>query len=318
MDIDLAQEFLAALGCKSFSIGDSWVRTGCPLAFWNHASGTDNHPSFGVRVGEGKTFCHCFACGYKGSPLDLVFELKHRTQLTGVPVGMDLGKALQLADQESAVGFIPAGEWSWKSKRTFPVPWPEGWWTSFFSVNLFPTAMTYLESRGVTKLQAMHFGLRYDTKRNSILFPLRTKSGVLIGVRGRMLSGDLKYFDYKFKDVSNAKFALYNLERTLPDQPLVLVEGTFDALSVAAVWPNVVASLGVSLTREKLSLLKNFLEIWVFFDNDKAGAEGGYKVKKSLKNTLVRMVPYTVDRKDPGSMSTEEIHQSLSLMETHK
>jgi DNA primase len=133
-----------------------------------------------------------------------------------------------------------------------------------------------------------------------------------------MLSGDLKYFDYKFKDVSNAKFALYNLERTLPDQPLVLVEGTFDALSVAAVWPNVVASLGVSLTREKLSLLKNFLEIWVFFDNDKAGAEGGYKVKKSLKNTLVRMVPYTVDRKDPGSMSTEEIHQSLSLMETHK
>lgn len=250
--------------------------------------------------------------------MDLVFEIRHRTQLTGTPIGMDLGKALQLADQESAIGFIPAGEWSWKSKRTFPVPWPEKWWTSFFPVTLFAPAMAYLENRGVDKLQAHHFGLRYDPKRNSILFPLRSKSGVLIGARGRMLSGDLKYFDYKFKEVSNARFALYNLERTLSDQPLVLVEGTFDALSVARVWPNTVASLGVSLPREKMSLLKSFLEIWVFFDNDKAGIEGSFKVKKALKNTLVRYVPYVVDRKDPGSMSIEEIHQSLSLMETHK
>ena len=317
MDQDLAQDFLAALGCDGVQVSDAWVRASCPLAQWNHTSGKDSHPSFGVKLGQ-KAFCHCFACGFKGSPTDLVFELKHKTQYTGVPVGMDLGSALTLAQSESAIGFTLQKDWSWKQSLPHAQVWPEQWITSFFPVHLFPEPMEYLLGRGVSKLQAMHFGLRYDQARKSILFPLRNRQGSLIGARGRMLQGDLKYFDYKYKNLSNAKFALYNLERVTFAQPLVLVEGTFDALSVARVYLNVVASLGVSLPKEKLSLLKNFLEIWVFFDQDQAGLEGYRRVKQALKGIPVKRVPYEVPYKDPGTMSKEQIAHSLSLMETNK
>lgn len=317
MDHDLAEAFLSALGCESVQVSETWVRASCPLAHWNHASGKDSHPSFGLQVGT-KTFCHCFACGYKGSPTDLVLEIRHKTQLTGVPVGVDLGAALQLAQQESAIGFTLQKDWAWKKVLPHAQIWPENWITSFFPVTLFSEPMAYLQQRNVTTAQALEFGLRYDQVRKGILFPLRNRQGSLIGARGRMLQGDLKYFDYKYKNLSNAKYALWNLERASYSKPLVLVEGTFDALSVARVYLNVVACLGVSIPKEKLSLLKNFLEIWVFFDQDQAGLEGYRRVKQALKGIPVRRVTYQGPAKDPGEMSIEEIQQAISLMETNK
>lgn len=315
MDAEQAQEFLEALGCDNVSEGAGWVRASCPLAPWTHSSGMDSNPSFGVKV-DTTSHCNCFACGFKGSPFDLVLEL--RDKMGEDALGMDLGLALQIAQEESAIGFTKQPEWSWKKPIPTPIPWSEKWLASFFYVDLFPEPVEYLAKRGVGEFTAHVLGLRYDTTRKSIMFPLRTKQGTLIGARGRLLEGKLKYYDYKYKDHSNARFALYNLERTDFLKPLVLVEGTFDALSVLPVYQNVVASLGVSLTREKLNILKQFPEIWVMFDYDKAGEEGFAQVHRALKGTLVRRVPNPGKGKDPGEMSTEQITHCLSLMEIEK
>jgi hypothetical protein len=310
VDLHQGEQFLLALGADSITQGGDWLRCSCPLAAWRHAGGSDSNPSFGLRI-DVQSRVNCFACGFHGDVKDLLIEIRYWVQSTGVPAGMDLALATSIAYEEVEQGYIQQQSWSLSKLFEQPRPWPEKWISSFFYADLVSEASEYLSARGVTNAVSRSFGLRWDPKRHAILFPLRSHAGQLVGARGRLLQGSPKYLDYKYQGHSNAKFCLYNLERISYLKPLVITEGTFDCLSVARVYPNVVSTLGVALSKQRLSLLKNAPEIWCFFDDDKAGRDAEIRVKESLKTSVVRRVPYKVAAKDPGEMTKEQIHECL-------
>jgi len=72
------EQWLLAIGseAESSSVSD-WVHGACPFAHWNHESGTDSNPSFGVQLGPGESKTYCLACGASGKQYDVMLKLKH-------------------------------------------------------------------------------------------------------------------------------------------------------------------------------------------------------------------------------------------------
>ncbi len=57
-------QFLNLLGADNMVEAGVWVRSSCPLAPKWHVKGTDENPSFGIRIDpSGESFYHCFTCG---------------------------------------------------------------------------------------------------------------------------------------------------------------------------------------------------------------------------------------------------------------
>jgi DNA primase len=116
----------------------------------------------------------------------------------------------------------------------------------------------------------------YDRFRGRLIFPIKSLQGEVIAFGGRVLNGDQpKYLNSPETPLYTKGRHLFALDRARGsrEKMLVLVEGYFDAIAAhQAGIPNVVATLGTSLTGEHLYLLKRLCEkVVVIFDPDAAG-----------------------------------------------
>lgn len=305
------------IGAKNITKTGQWVKASCPLAFARHASGKDSNPSFGIRIEPtGQSICNCFACNVKGGLSTLLTELLYELRKGNGPK-LKLAEAFKLVEEENDAGYFEQGDWNPQVKdEKQVVEWPEDWLSSFKLAMSVPRAYEFLFKRGVTSKLAAELELRYDSVGDMVGFPIRTAEGKLAGMRGRLIvtAGDFRYYDYKWKGVSNTGLIWLGEHKVDMGKPVVVVEGPFDYAAIVPVYRNVLANLSTGLSERKARRLATAVEVLSFFDNDLAGELAEKELRKHVgKVTVVRKVHYpSKDVKDPGDMSRDAIFAALT------
>ena len=144
----------------------------------------------------------------------------------------------------------------------------------------------YIESSGSSLKLAEQAGLviagkegnYYDRFRGRIIFPIENIFGEIVAFGGRVMEkGEPKYLNSPESPVYIKGKNLYGLNKTKEEIRkkgfALIVEGYFDLISLwNAGIGNVVATLGIALTREHLELLRRYtIEVVALFDADEAG-----------------------------------------------
>ncbi len=152
----------------------------------------------------------------------------------------------------------------------------------------------YLGGKGVSVEDMIETGLvihgedipvPYDRFRERVMFPIADFKNRIVGFGGRALSPDAqaKYLNSPETTLFHKGSLLYNganaRAATQKDQPLIVVEGYVDAISMAvAGFEGAVAPLGTALTEDQLGLCWRMVDEPILcFDGDKAGKRAAYR-----------------------------------------
>lgn len=311
--------FLKALGAKPKYEGGPWVTCSCLLAPWLHQNGKDSNPSFGVSVAAGKTsHYNCFTC-QSGSAEELLQTLEFYCAKTpGLGYKYNFPAARAYLDQE-AIDVFPLPDFEGPDQdydKEFE-EWPGYFIDNYSSIIYNKNALDYVTGRGVTMEQITQHGLRYDAKRNMVVFPFWSVYGKLAGARGRCIGPDgLQHHDYTWNQVNNTALVWYNEPVLNQDEPIVIVEGQFDCLAVERCYPHVLSNLTAKPTLPKLKKLQQCSGVVLMLDNDKAGKEATEKYLEYLHkngiNVVVAELPDGI--KDPDKLGTEGIAEILEYL----
>jgi DNA primase len=271
-------------------------------------------PSF--TVSPQKQFYHCFGCGAHGSAIGFLIEYEGLSFVDAVhtlaeTAGMTVPETRETTPRprpdpnltehlDQAARFYRA-----QLKRSEP-------------------AIQYLKNRGLNGQTAARYGLgyapaqrdalraafpqydspqlvsaglvidgdygRHDRFRERIMFPIRNRSGQIIGFGGRILgSGEPKYLNSPETPVftkGNEVYGLFEARQSLRERNHVLVvEGYMDVVMLAQHdITYAVATLGTATTPVQARLLLRQADrVSYCFDGDNAGRKAAWR---ALENTL--------------------------------
>lgn len=304
-------------------VGSRWVTAPCPLAPFTHSKGRDARPSFGVNVETG--MFNCFVC-QSGSLAKLVQLLEmYSAGDEAAAARYDTAAARAALDGlDDGSDALPGYEYERRSERSFEA-WPEYFLSRFVSWRDSPRASWYLSdgrqlagSQPVDPQVADTVGLLYDAKWDRVVCPYRTYAGALAGARGRTIdpTATLQHFDYTSGGVNNAHLVWYN-ERALESaegarEPVLVVEGQFDAMNVLRAYPHVVACLTTKPSRAKLEKLQSCGAVVTMLDNDGPGRQALAKYEAGLSGrTRLGRLEYPEEYKDPAKVPLDLLRELL-------
>jgi 5S rRNA maturation endonuclease (ribonuclease M5) len=266
-------KFLTALGAENVSEGPKWIKCSCPLARWYHRDGTDDRPSFGIKIGDNSKF-NCFSCGKTGPVSYLPTMLRMLTgrewkELYGLSIG--------------GVSVNP------RSAPVKPKYMPRSVFLKMFSVLDF-------NYRGLDKATIEEHEIRFDTREKRVVIPILDEKGRIAGIKGRtIINSTLRHKLYtgkdgpEFSDVDPKSLGVwYGIDRSLaPRKALILTEGEFDVLALLQSGiQNVWGCLGVGVTSAQMKTLARVRNpLWLFFDNDVAGKQLVERIVNELSKT---------------------------------
>jgi 5S rRNA maturation endonuclease (ribonuclease M5) len=320
MNVQQAEGLLKALGSKPGGKGDRWVRGTCPLAPWTHKNGKDSHPSFGLYTAPGEPGrFYCFACN--GGSLSTLLQTiefhaaKHPGDFHG-----NLHMARQIIEQEEIeLAMLPEFSEFGEQEKKFE-ELPEWFLDTFPLATGVGRATAYLQYRGFNETDAHKFDLRYDPVQDRLVFPYCNVFGKFAGLRGRGIEfpGEKHYsphHDYVWNGINNAGLVWFNEEILDDEGPVVVVEGQFDAMRVARVYPRVLANLTAKPIRAKLKKLVQCEGVILMLDGDFAGRMATQKFLEAfddmkitcatVKLPIVDKHGNDVDPKSPEAIKTD-------------
>lgn len=133
----------------------------------------------------------------------------------------------------------------------------------------------------------------YDTFTNRVMVPIENLKGQVVGFTGRIFNGETdtaKYINTKETNIfkkSHILFNYHNARNYIREQKeVVVVEGNMDAITLSASGiKNVVALMGVALSREQMDTLKRLkVPVILMLDNDNAGLDATVKNGEAMIN----------------------------------
>ena len=120
----------------------------------------------------------------------------------------------------------------------------------------------------------------YDRFRNRIIFPIFNLAEKVVGFGGRAINEEIpSYMNSPETPLYHKSNSLYGLhlsrQEIVREEKAIVVEGYMDVIALfQAGIKNVVGSLGTSLSRQQLRLIKRYVrEVVMVYDSDKAGIE---------------------------------------------
>ncbi|MEM7180344.1 MAG: DNA primase [Spirochaetota bacterium] len=168
---------------------------------------------------------------------------------------------------------------------------------------------------GIIKYRNQRQGEYYDFFRERIMFPIKDRSGKVVGFGGRKLKDSQeggKYINSATSIIFEKGKLFYNLNQAANSMrrlhSAILVEGYMDVIGLfAKEIDNVVAPLGTALTETQVRKLKNYVDsITIMLDGDEAGRRAAYKagllcIKENLAADVLvlekGMDPYDLSQK---------------------
>jgi hypothetical protein len=308
-----------------------WLTVACPFAPWTHAKGKDSNPSFGILVNDtSRSHYKCLACGVKGRLASLPSKL-------GGYRKKDYSKLrlwAELAEQETRKS-VPLPAWD---DVAVAIDYTDAAKPTQIngSVDDYPYALgnKYLADRGIGFLDIFRMGIRFDSYRNRVLFPVYDNSDQFCGFTGRAAENRKTWTKEHPKVRDYFGLPKRKVFLRLPSNrkgPRIIVEGLFDyARLVCFGYTNTHAILGTSPTPEKIDiLLEEGEHVYFLLDNDKAGwqalfgipdpsKDGEYNTADAWAFKLFREIPVSIipyendlDGLDPGSIRDPAIIKNM-------
>src|SRR5574344_623441 len=167
--------------------------------------------------------------------------------------------------------------------------------------------------------------LQYDRFRASVIFPIYTLGGRVLGFTGRVLEQNAKkakYVNSPESEIFSKRKVLFGInlaKNAIAKEDLCyLVEGNIDAIMLSQNGvENVVASSGTALTTEQIHIIKRYTKnVTVLYDGDAAGIHAAFRaIDMFLENELNVKIVLFPDGEDPDSycrkLPQEEFHTFL-------
>ncbi|NIT54905.1 MAG: hypothetical protein GWN00_01255 [Aliifodinibius sp.] len=307
MDKVSIQRLSELLGSGETTLRGDWVNFTCPFAPWDHEGGTDKNPSFGVLISEQESIYKCWSCDRSGSVLAMVTELATLQKNHPLPqVKYNFKQLYSLVDgdgTDAVYQYQPVEYQEYKPNSLYV--FPEEWLSTFLKKYDHP----YLISRGISPRVGKMFDVRVDLSLKRVCVPLRSFTGQLVGLQGRLyVEGKPRYKLYKHNGEYNPHI-WGNAINCNVDNPVVLTEGFIDAMKIAEVYPNVMFSLTSSLSPRHLKLIQDTGDLITFYDFGTGGNKAREKLGKKFRNCY-HITP-SESEGDAGAMSIEMIAKKL-------
>lgn len=306
--------FAEAVGSKFELRNAKWANVTCPLRAWRHEHGTDNEPSFGVKIEKAKVSgMYCLSCGWGGALGTLMFELK----VNKAPV--DYATLVKLSSKEEEEQGLVVGGDDDEPDPSILHPFPSEWLESFPSVFNSGLGLHYLRGREggpVPDAVIAALDLRWQPYGKRVCFPCRGQDKKVYGLHGRAISPNTKppYLVETYYGKSNPQ-VLTGEDRVDWDRPVVLAESVFDMARAYQAYRNTLTGRSASITPAQLDRMLEAGEIITMFDPDKAGANA----RKKVDDYVAWKAPYTVVRHlhlpdgfDGGKMTPEGMAEELA------
>ena len=298
---------------------------------------SEKTPSFTVYPENGSFYC--FGCGVGGDiftftglieNLDYIESVKLLAEKSGISIVEDnydnsmqkLKNTIYEINKETARFYhsymmTPEGKWgldyftrrglSLKTIKHFGLGCaPDGW--DNLIKHLKAKGFSIGDMLAANVIGKSSKGTYYDRFRKRYMFPIINIRGNIIGFSGRALPEDEKkggkYVNTSDTPVykkSENLFAM-NYAKNHCSEQIILVEGNMDVIALhQAGFPNTVAALGTSFTKEQVNLISRYSkEIVLTLDADAAGQKAVARASELLKNSgLSVKVLVLPEGKDP-------------------
>lgn len=250
----------------------------------------------------------CWVCHYSGKTLKkLVFE--H----IGPHVDWEDAKLrISLSSFEDVI----LGNFALKNKNQIHNVFPESFipLTTNEDLKLKEQALQYLSERGIGREDIIKWRMGFDNDGDlygRIIIPSFDDKGMCNFFVARSFIGS-KY-KYWISDTPK-KEIIFNEVDIDWSQPIVLVEGAFDAVVAG---PNSIPLLGTSLEKRDNRIFTKILEhkpiVYLALDNEKEAIRSSMHIAQLLYSQMIEV--YIIDiagYKDPGSMTKEEFQKRKS------
>ena len=161
---------------------------------------------------------------------------------------------------------------------------PELWDALFLHLKKIGSNLSIAEELGL--LIKKKDGTYYERFRDRIIFPIRNKTGKVIGFGGRALNDEPsipKYINSPESLIYQKGKNFYGLDKAYNNirekDSAIVVEGYTDLIALHNIgFLNAVATLGTAITKEQVSLLKKLTSnIITLFDGDEAGIKAAQR-----------------------------------------
>lgn len=269
--IGIVRELLKVRSSAVVVRSNGWVNIPCPLAKWRHQKGTDNSPSFGIKINDTDvSICHCYTCKYRRPISGLLEDYSGYT-------GIDLEAEIELAkDGEFLNGTLRDWEedpYEDVDERYNPEDAiDEGEWDIYDSAVGHP----YLVEREIDDETAEELHLMVDPEDSEgeerILFPVWCLDGNVYGMTGRATDPDARLRVRDYQGLKKRLFLLGLGRVTIKWERVILVEGLFDVARLVQYGQPVLGVMGSTLTDAQADwLIELGLPVYTMFDRDDAG-----------------------------------------------
>ena len=307
--VSQVKAIVKALGLHETSEANNNLLMYCPFHSNRHTA------SFSISCENGAWLCYNPACGESGNLIELVKRILHKNDFEALRfISSKQNEALENFDE------LLSGLMEDKPEfEEFPKETLNKLHTEIISTQ---EGKDYFKSRGIDNQSIIDFELGYSKNMGMVTVPVHSPDGIPIGIVGRSIEGK------SFKNSTNLPKSktMFNIHRAKKiGSNVIVVESSFDAIRVhQAGFPNVVATLGGSLSSEQQRLLnKYFSTIVIMTDADEAGRELGLSIANRLNTKDILWASYDYgkiyphDAKDVGDMTDQEIQQCIKNSVSH-
>jgi len=313
----------------------------------------DHSPS--MSVSSDKQIYKCFSCGASGNVFNFVSDFEHISFYESVlllanKLGYNIEKGIK---KEKKIN---------KDLEIYQLA--EKFYQNNLFTSMGKNAISYLEERKIDKDTIKKFGIGLalnkniltellisknysldslinlglttenssDFFQNRIIFPIWNLNGETVAFSGRIYNtkDSSKYVNTKETSIFKKGQILYNYhnvkEVLKKNREVIIMEGFLDVIRASSIGiNNCVASLGTSVTKEQVSLLKKMTDnVLICFDGDEAGRNATLALAKMLEEADVNVkVVILEDNLDPDEYILrhgkdrflKKIEKPLSLIE---
>jgi 5S rRNA maturation endonuclease (ribonuclease M5) len=284
--------FLKLLGIGEIKISDDeeWARCSCPLSPFTHVKGSDENPSFGIKVNNsGTSGYNCFTCG-SGSLWDMIHRMNFTT---GVPKqATDFFGIAEIFDEDDIrneeQGFRVGGYYDdiyslvFLQDKKIEVPREVLGLYPLLEDSIYTDhkaeVEAYFLSRGIMPNCLYDYGVRHSPENRFIIFPIFDTDGEAYRLHVKLVKE--KTFWYLTPALVGRpdleqwgrKDYWFGIQFYDPILPVVIVESETDVMRLRCLGVNNVIATCGPLNKFKAGRISN-RTLLLGFDCDQAGSK---------------------------------------------
>jgi hypothetical protein len=297
---------LLNLGIEVTQRGDELLGL-CPMHL-ERTGREDSNPSWSMNAESGVH--HCFSCGYKGTLLTLVGEIKEFTTTWG---RVDFEAAKEWLRNNVEVNFEYLARQLEEARNSYiPIPAPVGMSEARLSIFDSVAPDWALSARGLTEDACVLHGVKWNPNKNSWITPIRNPNGFkLMGWQEK--SQTERFFRNRPTGVAKSK-TLFGLE-LFKSGTMIVVESPLDAVKLSSMGVfGAVSTFGASISDDQLQLMKAADKLIFAMDNDAAGRKASADMLERTRKEGMEcwFLNYQgSEYKDVGDMPEDLVHYCL-------